>query len=562
MGKPLVVLVHGVGRQLRLDTMKSFLHGIAGPSKYNSRAHLAEELIEKKELCLEWLPFDLVEFNYSKLILDHDEYLERNPKLWIQSFRNRLLEIDNKRAIDQAPSEEFHIVENIAKDIQFSSMLVRQAAERFKLQPKTLEHAATEFLQQVQLYIDREAYRKQIRDGLSVYLGEVHSRSAEPRDIYLIAHSLGTVVSFQTILRGAEVNSSWFPFIKRFVTFGSPLDLMLLLFPEIFPKPQVKSAANIRWTNYFFGNDAIATDLAIARNWVVEFATGVFAADAPDEVDLGPGSMLTAHTDYWKSAEMHTDIIADQSGNENGSASLISSIATNGTRTVQPIVSRAFAIVGLATSFIAGGTLVLWWEENVKENNAQRILILSDPGVQLLIWIVATLMIAAYAKCWSGTMKSKLVSVASCFVFTAVLIAVMPPLQVFGTALPVRIERLGNSFLLLSPIFGLLGIWTSPSSERFKGWNGLVAFVLGIIGLFCSLFLGTRDNPSNIVPEMALFSLMFGFWWLSVLLFRIDDAFRSFVGGRLHLDKLCKRWDVKPRPREFRKAIVDQNSGT
>ena len=71
MGKPLVVLVHGVGRQLRLDTMKSFLHGIAGPSKYNSRAHLAEELIEKKELCLEWLPFDLVEFNYSKLIFNN-----------------------------------------------------------------------------------------------------------------------------------------------------------------------------------------------------------------------------------------------------------------------------------------------------------------------------------------------------------------------------------------------------------------------------------------------------------------------------------------------------------
>ncbi|MBN9118212.1 MAG: hypothetical protein J0I06_03470 [Planctomycetes bacterium] len=157
-------------------------------------------------------------------------------------------------------------------------MIAKFLAERLKVSTLSFESSASEFLQQLQLFADLSSYRDALLVHIDEKLTEIAAKDPTGK-LVLVAHSLGTVVTFIALLR-AQARSdppTWLGQVERFVTFGSPLDLVLVLFPEYFPPLPGPCARGIAWTNYTLWNDPIATDLRItSERFLPARAPGLF----------------------------------------------------------------------------------------------------------------------------------------------------------------------------------------------------------------------------------------------------------------------------------------------
>jgi hypothetical protein len=582
--EPLIFVVHGIGHQLEHQTLKSFIEGITAEFDFPStitRAQLASELSIGGEIKVDGVPFALREFNYARLSSDYLHYSEENPRTWIRSFRNRLREINRNRG---GPSKlTFINLEEVVDDILFATTIARLVAVRFHFQTDDIQHTALGFLQQIQLYLDYKPYRDDIQLKFQNLMEEVTSVSrGGKRSITLVAHSLGTVVVLRALLNAAVQGKSWVASVDRLITFGSPIDLLFLLYPDFFEGLPNYAGKSIKWGNYSFGNDPIATDLALTRYWIAENCPNLFLRDDPDEIDLGPGLITSAHTDYWHNVEMlheicgETEVLnteniskektdeAPQKASENNSA-----ITTVGPRRLRR--TRSAATVFLYGSMIVGAIVawlvLVWWEENMKTNDAERK-VLIDPIWQLGLWVAVWLMVMFHVKSWSA--PGVLMRVAFwvlCMFDTIFLILFLPGLPILG-GLPDKsvigiqhtffegemMQTAGNLILLLIPITAFIGVW-SPITQNGKMGRPKKRFIVALLSLATvalSLFVGSRHNPSNVSAEFGILSLVLGMWWLCILLARIHEAFRLFIGGRFHLDMLSNLWRIKKTLRRFR----------
>ena len=97
-------------------------------------------------------------------------------------------------------------------------------------------------------------------------------------DIYIVAHSEGTVVTLLSLLEemsSPEANG-WLDQVRGLMTIGSPLDKHLLLWRELFEpegKPltqEWKPSRQIEWRNYYDNGDPIGFELEGLRRWMYE----------------------------------------------------------------------------------------------------------------------------------------------------------------------------------------------------------------------------------------------------------------------------------------------------
>lgn len=567
--KPLLIIVHGVGEQDRFGTLRQFIEGSTSgfdiPIKW-SLAQFEAHMRESGKLEESDLPFAFSEYNYARMIENHREIAEQDPRRWIRSFRNRLRGINRYR---NGPEEQtFSLLDNVADDLLFASTLARLIADRLHLQTTKIDHAAVHFLQQVQLYIDHDKYRDEINKHFAAFMGTHSSLTPEglPNTV-LVAHSLGTVVTFRALLDGAANRDPWVKSVRGFFTFGSPVDLLLLLFPELFKSPVDGAGLEIPWNNYTFGNDPIATDLAIARQWVSVNAPTLFRDNDPDEVYLGPGTLVSAHTDYWEDADMLGDMRSSIVGlpESHCAATELRSKRDTAGRTV---FHQAFLVTAAAVAW----TILVWWEENLKDSDAHRLTLLGNPVAQISAWLATWLVVVSHIKCWSARSASRKWWFIVCGLVTLILITFLPSLKLLGGILDDRMGkpefspygepwRLGNLILLLIPLSALGGasspMYSEPSSQR----KVMTISLLALLTVFLSLLVGSRDNPSNATSEFALLFFAFATWWLSVLLSRLHEAYRSFVGGREHLDTLARFWNVTTKNRGLRHPISHMGVG-
>ena len=108
--------------------------------------------------------------------------------------------------------------------------------------------------------------------------------------------------------------------------------------------------------------------------------------------------------------------------------------------------------------------------------------------------------------------------------------------------------------IFLVPLTACIGA-ASAWFQRSRGLSkGAVGGLLVVLTLGLSLFVGTRQNVSNLSAEFGVLSLTLGLWWLGVLLGRIHHAFLRFVGGRDHLDALYRLWNVTVKKIGFRRV--------
>jgi hypothetical protein len=206
--------------------------------------------------------------------------------------------------------------------------------EKLGLLKFNLNDLLTSYVGDVQIVADFPDQRRIILDEFSKLLDDVAPEGSDV-EIYLIAHSEGTVVALMGLLEamssqpcakgalGAEQPPPWIRRVHGLMTIGSPIDKHLILWPDIWDPLQKRHASmeNLRghkqiwWRNYYDYGDPVGFRLNTARDWMgdhgwdeffdFESSEDTFKArrdrSQPNH-DYGFSRYLfpgAAHIDYW-----------------------------------------------------------------------------------------------------------------------------------------------------------------------------------------------------------------------------------------------------------------------
>jgi hypothetical protein len=167
------------------------------------------------------------------------------------------------------------------------------------------------YLADVQIVTEFDTARETILEGFKTTMGEVSA--AYPRaEVYIIAHSEGTVVSLLGLLEAGRQDPppKWLAQVAGFMTIGSPIDKHLILWPSLFgstpPSQYYNPGRRIEWRNYYDRGDPIGFNLNGVRQWIQMNGWDRVFSFSPEH-DFGfvrypfPGK---AHVDYWNDPEV------------------------------------------------------------------------------------------------------------------------------------------------------------------------------------------------------------------------------------------------------------------
>ena len=182
-----------------------------------------------------------------------------------------------------------------------------------------------DYLGDVQLVADFKTYREKIlRQFDEVMCKALKLETSGQRELYLVAHSEGSVIAFLAILEAwnQPEKYSWVKSIRGLMTIGSPIETHHLLWPDLWQAlrpsasvPRPLANERIRWWNYLDRGDPIAYRLDNTREWLdkthekgVHLWSDYFdfrTIKDPQETVFSryyfPGK---AHIDYWDDAEL------------------------------------------------------------------------------------------------------------------------------------------------------------------------------------------------------------------------------------------------------------------
>jgi hypothetical protein len=331
-----IVVVHGIGNQKPAETalqfMNEFCRALPSGGSYKLKIN---NLVPPLDWMVRHLPSEpsYIEFTDTKTDerhiigfsevywqeLTHD-YLKNHDGVppipiftWAHSINTRLIGHGHNY------SQWRDAISNLESILRLSAKLALLARG-----DETFYSIINQFLGDVQMYGESDVLREQINDIFDRVLADVGRlaglacRNAgeldvaqAPPEIYIVAHSLGTVVSWNS-LQLAALNQSppdWLRHVKALVTMGSPIDKYHLFWPFRFPKEGAGRNPKILWYNFWDHSDPVGYSL-----------DGVFGGDSAEnhqfrrEFDSGysrypvPG---LAHLGYWTDRQMHRKIIQD-----------------------------------------------------------------------------------------------------------------------------------------------------------------------------------------------------------------------------------------------------------
>ena len=182
-----------------------------------------------------------------------------------------------------------------------------------------LDNLLTTFLGDVQVVSEFANQREQILQRFDWVLHRIRLTNSTA-NVHVVAHSEGSVVAFAGLLRalagqsGVNFNGQkqptqfgrprWIDQVRGLMTFGSPIDKHMVLWPEMWngykssPAPSVR--VPIHWRNYYDFGDPVGFELDTARDWVGEHLPSCFRF--PKGNDHGFSRYLLpgwAHLGYW-----------------------------------------------------------------------------------------------------------------------------------------------------------------------------------------------------------------------------------------------------------------------
>jgi hypothetical protein len=364
----IIVAIHGIGSQQRSDTIRAVARAFGtrrdpkapvrplgyfhSPSADQVRV---TRIVAKSETDDPLYKIGFVEVFWADIpraIVREGDTLEE-IKAWGKSVVSRsyaqyrkhvqkkgLTDPKNKTVLDEADFDlAAEVIEEIVDTINVAENLLlvldKMGIFKFKLRDLLLD-----YLGDVQVVAEFEDLRRQIVGrfhGVMTQIVANHCSGTHEPEIYVVAHSEGTVVSLLALLEALSESDvrdptksrlAWVRFVRGFMTLGSPIDKHLHLWPELwndfelrcdardgkvaFPVDRLHLSRPIEWRNYYDYGDPVGFELDSARAFLRE--RGCHAFNFEEEHDHGfsryylPGA---AHNEYWTDPGVFEHFIDD-----------------------------------------------------------------------------------------------------------------------------------------------------------------------------------------------------------------------------------------------------------
>ncbi|MEX8520968.1 MAG: MFS transporter [Leptothrix sp. (in: b-proteobacteria)] len=366
----IIVAIHGIGSQLRSDTIRSVARRFGDrscpplpvmPLGYFNLGSNATVRISR----LEARPDDpLARIGFAEIfwadipeqVVKANDTLEET-KAWGRTVVSRA-EAEYGRSVPNGllRPEDFQlgigvvdeVVETVGVLENLLAVLSKMGLFKFELAPLLRDYVGD-----VQLVTDFPYYRQKIIHRFHSALAQILSTFAKlypghTPEIYIVAHSEGTVISFIGLLQAlsgravsdpddisatpAVVDDCWIQCVRGYMTIGSPIDKHIVLWPALWKDLVLKSelqpgggvifadgavkrlelARQIQWRNYYDLGDPIGFQLDTAMALLASHQCQAFDFDRTHDYGFSrywlPGK---AHNDYWQDAAVFGHFIDD-----------------------------------------------------------------------------------------------------------------------------------------------------------------------------------------------------------------------------------------------------------
>jgi len=322
--KKLIVAVHGVGDQSSYATLQSVFNqfcrfhgepsGIPLGAFHNGQSTFSVDSHERKKL--ETLAFAEVYWASIPREIVEEKHTLEEAKRWattiIERLRMRLRSAGPEAACRDEDFElSTQILHEMIETIAVADRLC-YLADRAGVFTFDLRQVLDDYLGDVQIVTEFRDRRERILAAFRDVMRRAHEHCPNA-EIYIIAHSEGTVVSFLGLLEAFRdlADHDWAQHVRGLMTLGSPIDKHLFFWPGLFGgnPPAYAPPQPIAWRNYYDYGDPIGFGLDAARDWLEPKASGPGAGltwqqvfEFEEKHDFGftrypfPGK---AHVDYW-----------------------------------------------------------------------------------------------------------------------------------------------------------------------------------------------------------------------------------------------------------------------
>lgn len=345
----IVVAVHGIGDQFQFATIQSVANRFCIASKNPQALPLGifyDSMIGERPDFTYMLPLALGEKSEEKIgfveiywadiprIPEKEGYTLEESKKWGKTVIDRLRphNRNDPKALTQNDMEMAKgLLEEMLETISVLERLlfIAEKAGVFKF---NLKEILISYLGDVQLVADFKKYRNKILHRFFEVMNHV-ARHNPQADIYIVAHSEGTVVTFLSLLEAIKnrippdddekedahkrsLDCEWVNKVRGLMTIGSPIDKHIVLWPSLWTDFEGPGKVNrppykIQWRNYYDLGDPIGFKLDTARDWLCKYKYDEIF-EFPYSNDHGfsrypfPGK---AHNDYWTDNEVFDHFI-------------------------------------------------------------------------------------------------------------------------------------------------------------------------------------------------------------------------------------------------------------
>jgi hypothetical protein len=624
----IVVAIHGIGNQLHSDTIRSVASQFGArydpplpvmPLGYFDIAGVGEVDVRQLDLPAGG-PYtaEQREF-YSSLgfaevywadipreVVKQDDTLEES-KAWGLSIVSRaqatyMLNVEERKLEPADFSLASGVVEEIVETVAVMQSLLA-VAEKAGIFKFDLAPMLRDYVGDVQLVADFKQHRDTIvyrfHRVMERLVALVTARCQCAPEVYIVAHSEGTVISFLGILEALSrpsvsdpkdskqvISTDWVQSLRGFMTIGSPIDKHILLWPKLWEDMPLRSEmqrdavtqverpggpitlpSRIRWRNYYDFGDPVGFALDTARAYLAHHGCQAFEFEPVHDIGFSrywlPGK---AHTDYWTDTDVFGHFIENVVlGNNNAKAPE--------NRRFRGIVSTAipyllsFALHLLAVFFIYKAVTASSDSGSGVASTTPEFIYLTRSVFALACLLMGTTVAARLPRLVKarGTLRTtawlrwRIVALASfiagALVFWNVLVSGVAAFLASPFADLLNRDDadpvVGKAVFVVAGFVCAVSGWLAPRKPR---WGRRILVALGT--LMMALIVGVRlwgDLAGKPLWPVVLGGLFFLYaWWLAILIFDLAFVWHRYVRNSVALDTL-RAWredrrDAQPMP--------------
>ena len=553
--KKVIVAVHGIGDQTRYATIQQVLAQFARYHGQTAAVPLGNFHTEGDSVV--FTPKDageLSELGFAEVYwadiprkVANEKYLLEDTKPWVRTIVGRL----HQRQIRQpppagtaplTPADERMIEQVLGEMLQTIGVLERLSflADKMGLFSFDLRKVLVDFLDDVQIVAEFKKEGGEIGTLFAKQMQKVCQQFEGVEEIYLIAHSEGTVVALLGLLAAlCSKDNAWISKVRGLMTLGSPIDKHLALWPELFEAfetPCEKTSPPIEWHNYYDYGDPVGFELDTARAkftsgpWktVFNFPGGKNSHDHGFTRYSLPGK---AHNDYWQDADVFGHFIRNVVYKEDSPKPEVEKYKKPPRTKALPWLVSWFAPYLGAATLLFCAVLVLYkavhgyLQPNMKAGEADFSLVFSN--VASITCLLAGLTVLARIPRLSRVWKWRLFG----FVFFLASIAGSR----FLSSIPkegfwISIERmLGWSDLGLAGAVIGVAVTIYFASKLFPSWGMRTLLIPGGIAVVSVVFIYLKGVRGDLWPVFLAGAAFLYLWWLVALIFDLTFVWHRYI---------------------------------